>query len=685
MTDVRIPTLASMPPAARAAALLGALAALGAPSTAAAAEFVVDPSMSASASCASQKCPTIQKAIDAAGSSSGADVVRVLKGTYAESPTIGAGNDGLTLVGTGAGEVKVTGSGSGDVFTVDGADATLSAMTIDTPADAGSAVLVTGAGARLENLVAQRTAPSGADDPVIDVAGGARISGGYFVQAAGTGPVVLSRGTGGVALVDSVAISSVGHGVTITDSADNSIVRSTVVSAAPGAADAVRLAAADTTSAKKLVLESSYLLPSAADNTDSAGLRVVTTGDDAGDVVVVGRHLTIAKGQRGIVISSAAAQGPGAVPLIREANPAGNITATFVGTIAHGASATRPVNEATAHPGGGVAPTNTAANSAALTFSHSDAPAGTASGGAKVEMGGAQNTDDALLFAPNAVKLRADSEALDRGGPLGDESGTDVDREPRLNGAATDIGADEFHNKAPSALFGATATAIKESQAVGFISGSTDPEQNAGGGIVEYQWTFGDGRTETTTVGGVAHTYEKIGTYDVTLRVKDRQGALSEPSKVQTISVADGTAPVLSLAVPTDGQTIRLHRKKGKVLPLTIFGSWTDPSGIAQVEVALRVVKRDKVAKKKKKKRARRSAAATCEFYSGRLLARKRCDRPIWIKAVTTANGFALQTRKGLKLPKGRYELRLRATDTAGNRTTGFAVRDKTLAAFRVR
>jgi glucose/arabinose dehydrogenase len=71
-------------------------------------------------------------------------------------------------------------------------------------------------------------------------------------------------------------------------------------------------------------------------------------------------------------------------------------------------------------------------------------------------------------------------------------------------------------------------------------SGSTDAE----GAIAAYLWNFGDGKTATTTAPTVSHTYAQGGTYTVTLRVRDGQGATSYRPATLSVTVNDpGSAP----------------------------------------------------------------------------------------------------------------------------------------------
>ena len=86
-------------------------------------------------------------------------------------------------------------------------------------------------------------------------------------------------------------------------------------------------------------------------------------------------------------------------------------------------------------------------------------------------------------------------------------------------------------------------------------SGSTDREGGIGGGIVQYQWSFGDGTTETTTTPTVSHTYPKDGTVVVQLVVIDRQAGASPPFAAP-VKLTDGTPPTV-VDHPAEGQRRR--------------------------------------------------------------------------------------------------------------------------------
>jgi branched-chain amino acid transport system substrate-binding protein len=68
------------------------------------------------------------------------------------------------------------------------------------------------------------------------------------------------------------------------------------------------------------------------------------------------------------------------------------------------------------------------------------------------------------------------------------------------------------------------------------ISFSSAGSRDTDGNIVEYRWDFGDGQTSTSA--NPSHTYEEAGTYTVTLRVTDNQGATNIATTSCTIEAA---------------------------------------------------------------------------------------------------------------------------------------------------
>lgn len=233
------------------------------------------------------------------------------------------------------------------------------------------------------------------------------------VVVTSAGPAVSVTGSAGVAVRDSALISAADQGMSIVNGAGNSIVRSSVYSAAAGTA-AVHVQPG--TAATSLTLESSVL--SGGSGGEGAGLRVRTgvgslpvTG--AGAATVTARHITVAGTAKGIVLDSSAAVGT--------LSAVGNISATVSDSIVLG------TNSTTNYPGLLLVPANTAT----LTFTAAN---------------DRTSTPEALFTNParRNYHLRDGSPAIDKATSPG-TSPTDVDGQPRTNGPASDLGADEFY------------------------------------------------------------------------------------------------------------------------------------------------------------------------------------------------------------------------------------------------
>jgi glucose/arabinose dehydrogenase/PKD repeat protein len=101
-------------------------------------------------------------------------------------------------------------------------------------------------------------------------------------------------------------------------------------------------------------------------------------------------------------------------------------------------------------------------------------------------------------------------------------------------------------NRAPTAVAAADKTSGQAPLTVAFSSaGSSDPE----GGSLTYSWNFGDGTT--STAANPTKTYTTNNTYNVTLTVKDPEGATGTAG-VQ-IGVGN-TAPTITIGTPGNGQ-----------------------------------------------------------------------------------------------------------------------------------
>jgi hypothetical protein len=467
-----------------------------------------------------------------------------------------------------------------------------------------------------------------------------------------TSPAVGVSGSAGVAVRDCILLSGGGSGMTISSGAGNELTRSLVLSGAP---DGKAVEAQIGGPAMSLLLSSSILSggPSGTGLSVKTGVGTLLPGS-AGTATITARHVTIAGSANAISLDASSATG-----LLNQA--AGSITASVFDSIVLGSN---PL----AHNAGIVLVA--APNTATLNFTRTD-----------------QASSPDLLFA-NAAKrnyhLRTDSPALNKGQVTAGDSATDIDGQPRDDGNGSDLGADEFVNTVPTAAFTVATPNPRSAQPVAFdASASTDREGAIGGGIVQYQWNFGDGTTETTTTPTVQHTYPKDGTVVVQLVVVDRQGAAS-PAVVQPVKLTDGAPPTVTISRPKNNQSIKLTTKrtrtvtkKGKKTKVTstkrvrigFAGAAKDPSGVSAVFLT---VERLSVAKKKSTKKKAKSAAAKtttkkCVWLDPKLGFRTRnCDKPVLIRTGVRQGNWAYNIASRIKLRAGTYRVSVYGTDNAG-------------------
>jgi hypothetical protein len=267
--------------------------------------------------------------------------------------------------------------------------------------------------------------------------------------------------------------------------------------------------------------------------------------------------------------------------------------------------------------------------------------------------------------------LRFLSPAIDQGGgPAGGETSADVDGEARIG--TWDRGADEYVNHQPAAPNLVVApNPARPGQRVGFAAyEAPEPDASRGDLVTRYRFDFGDGTPVLEQASpAAAHVYTTAGQYAASVTAFDIPGAQSAASNSVRVAVAIGAAgpdaapPTVSITSPRAGQRL----KRGKRGP-AFRGRVADATGVRRVELALR-----------------RFEGRRCRWYDGRRsFVLGSCATPRFFRAAINDLGWSYTFPRKIVPRTGRYELRARATDFLGNRTTAFSSRAKTLAGFRI-
>jgi PKD repeat protein len=681
--------------------LAGALVAATPAAAQAAETYTVDGSAAAGCS-AAKVCKTLTAAVAAVAAG---DTIVVQPGTYKEPGKVTVTKANVTIQGT-AGKtaiLPVASAAAGDPTISLAQGGVLDGLTIATAANAGPAVLVTGRDTVFRNGAILRIGASTEDTAAYAVDAGvaagtstiqsATIINGPPGQTNKTAAAVQGNATSTLAISDAFVLSGPGNGPALAltgndktaggEAISNAVVRTTLV-AQRAAADALTFTSGATSTVKKaLALDSAALLP----GTSGAGLRAEslanalgTPTDTAGDLKVVASHVTIAGGDKPFVVAA----GSGGQTAV------GNVDVTFDRSIVHGANqgTVSSFTPAAPLPIPLPLPTGTA-NTAKVVVSNSDTTqnaVGAAGGKATVAVPGKTTTPDAALFVdlPKLnVHLRQDAPVIDKGGPaIAGESDKDADGQPRVNGAASDLGADEFVNRPPVAAATVSPAVGTPDTDIAFdASKAADPEAGAGGGIVTYRWNFGDGTIVDTATPTTSHRYAKPGSYTPKMLVIDNLGTASDVLVLPVVAIRDATAPVVALTSPTSGKVFTVFVKRttktasGKqrkvtkldpkrVAKVRFAGKATDANGIASVELSIRRVSTAK------------AAATSCVFLDGKTTFRSRsCAKPLFFVVKQTAGSFSYRLKSTLKPKAGLYEVSVRATDGGGLAATSKPVR----------
>jgi hypothetical protein len=441
-----------------------------------------------------------------------------------------------------------------------------------------------------------------------------------------SGAVDAVRVTGtsaGLELSDAVVLSQHGNGVLIAAGAANRIVRSLVTSG--GGPSAIRVISTAGTPAKVVTLESTIA------GGGGSGIGAVTTGGLAagGNITLILRHVTAAGTSNGILLDASS----GAFAVLG----GGSIGATLTDSIA--------LNNVTRNDPGLL---GIGANSATI-----DATRSLLTG------------DAATLFANPArlnFRLRPDAvAAIGQGGMTAGESAADFEGEDRA-AAPTDLGGDEYNNAPPVAKIVVKTPTPRATRAVTFDgSGSIDREASYGGGITQYQWSFSDGKTETTAGPTVRHAFPKEGNAAAQLVVADREGAASAPATV-ALKLVDGTPPTVGIVKPNNNQKIKLFTTNKKTKKRTrtklVFGGLArDANGIAQIVLTLEKIKTGS------------GKSTKCNWFDAKKgFVNRSCQRPVLIAAQLKKNSTTGEWSYTIKrnLNRGTYKLAAVGIDKTG-------------------
>ncbi|MDX6688967.1 MAG: hypothetical protein QOG15_424 [Solirubrobacteraceae bacterium] len=453
---------------------------------------------------------------------------------------------------------------------------------------------------------------------------------GVAVFSSGASAAIRSTSAAGIAISDVTAVSASGNGVELT-TATNSIQRANIITG-NGSKSAVRVAPTGTDTAT-LNISSSFATGGLA------GLGAFASGTVLGGstATINAHHVTAAGSTHGVYADTS-----GAILCC-----AATITVTDSIVFSPGTN-----------PG---TLTSTTLNIDSATITDGD--------------------KNVLFAAPLAqnFRLKPGSPAIGAGGaPVSGESTTDVDGQDR-SAAPTDLGADEYVNTPPTAVIKVATQLPRDGQPVTFDgSGSQD---QPGGGIASYNWTFGDGTSARTTTPTVTHTYTGEGPVTAKLAVIDGEGAVSNVASTD-VNILDGGAPTVKISKPANNQkffvfvrktkTVIKNGKKTKIKVKTkqrtrikFAGTATDKSGVARVFITVQRVTGSGASGVV----TGSATSSKCRWLDPKKgLKLTSCARPIVINVKLKADGtWNYNVKKSIKLSKGTYRVIAYGLDKTGS------------------
>lgn len=656
------------------AVLAGAVAAPAAAS--AATVYTVDPnSGQATCSTTATTCRTIASALAATADG---DSVRIADGQYTEG-NLTVADKNLTIAAVNPGKARITGTGSDPVLTVGVyAESCVDVILVCLPTGDSEPDAAGGTGSGSGTVIDGITLIAQSTQALLIKAANVTFRNGIIGRvAAGTGPLVetdplITAGatTFSKALIADLTTGS--GGAILTPSGSNStIVEDTTISLGGGTPLSIGGQDSATSGAR-----SNQVIRSQA-NSKGSGANILDIGGTATGVSLDSSALVGVGAGEGASIRAVSGATPitvnGVHVTLAGSTLATNLSGDSANSVNVVGSIVRPVGSQTKvkNTGGSV-----------LNISQSDTNLASGDG---TGVQNTTNTPDDQLFGDLAnfnIHLKPGTpNVIDKySAPTSNQSKTDLDGDPRVSGAASDYGADEFTPHAPiAALLAPAKTQFLQNEAVTLdASKSTDPDP---GDALKYHWEFGDGEVADTDTPTVTHAYKVIGPVNPKVTVTDKTNLQSVSDGSLVLQIVDGTPPVVTIGSPKNKTSVRgfkttvkktKNKKTGRTkrtktvkrVAIKFAGTAVDElSGVQRVIVA---IQRVKLATSGAKAAAKSTPCTWLDKSAARFVA-GTCQKPKSFFAKLGADGkwsFTLSAKT--KIKKGTYKLFVAAIDGGG-------------------
>jgi DNA-binding beta-propeller fold protein YncE len=213
-------------------------------------------------------------------------------------------------------------------------------------------------------------------------------------------------------------------------------------------------------------------------------------------------------------------------------------------------------------------------------------------------------------------------------------------------------------DQGPTAAFNSDITYVSTANFSG--AASSDPD----GSIANYNWDFGDGSTPINSpTPQISHTFNRGGTFTVTLLVTDDENCSDVQIGTGQTLACNGTTlartsqlvtiPPLSLKFPS-GKQIKSTKSKGKTVLRVQVQSFLNRN--ASITYQFQKSKKNGACKKKTTVKKHKSSF-------------KNFGRSNTSPGINGRNLKVSSTMGGKKIVPGRYRVKLRAKDAAGEQT----------------